>query len=333
MNLRFPGRSADADESSRQLARDVDWLPRARLRSGGRGDRLLWALTVTTACVLAAAAGLAVWGRHGDLVDLRMFSASKAPERAPTDRPPASAAPAAPAQTVRTVTPSATPPQSSTSQEAVRRIETSPAPVRPQPVEEPPPREVTTIRTTPSGVPIDATTQREPVAEALPPIPLPSAPPPAPQRSASAGSVEISPPPPPVRNPEPFRPQDLPGFNQAPGFDGSLDSPPPPAREVARSAPPERAAPSPASSPSPSPATGGRVAVYLDEYPDQKAAAAALPQKSGAYGKIIGSAGKLTYTRRNGDWRLRVSNLDRATAEALCAKLRGAGAPCSVGPN
>ncbi len=75
------------------------------------------------------------------------------------------------------------------------------------------------------------------------------------------------------------------------------------------------------------------MAVYLDEYPDQKAAAAALPQKSGAYGKIIGSAGKLTYTRRNGDWRLRVSNLDQATAEALCAKLRGAGAPCSVGPN
>ncbi|MBX9759500.1 MAG: SPOR domain-containing protein [Beijerinckiaceae bacterium] len=48
----------------------------------------------------------------------------------------------------------------------------------------------------------------------------------------------------------------------------------------------------------------------------------------------MGSAGKLTYSRRGGDaWRLRVTNLDQATAEAVCAKLKGAGAPCTVGPN
>jgi hypothetical protein len=76
------------------------------------------------------------------------------------------------------------------------------------------------------------------------------------------------------------------------------------------------------------------VSVYLDAYPDQKAAAAALSQKSGAYGRAIGSAGKLTYTRRNGDsWRLRVGNLDQSTAEAMCVRLRSAGAPCSIGPN
>jgi hypothetical protein len=76
------------------------------------------------------------------------------------------------------------------------------------------------------------------------------------------------------------------------------------------------------------------VAIYLDEFEDQKAAAAGLNQKQGAYAPLIGSAGRLTYSRRLGNtWRLRVTNLDQTTAEALCAKLKGAGAPCAVGPN
>jgi hypothetical protein len=107
---------------------------------------------------------------------------------------------------------------------------------------------------------------------------------------------------------------------------------PPPERTPAILNPP--AAPQRTAALTPPPAPGAKVSVYLDEYPDQKAAAAALSQKSGAYGKAIGSGGKLTYTRRNGDsWRLRVSNLDQAAAEAMCVRLRSAGAPCSVGPN
>lgn len=80
-------------------------------------------------------------------------------------------------------------------------------------------------------------------------------------------------------------------------------------------------------------APGETAAVYLDAYPDQKAAAAALKTAQAKYGPYIG-ANRLTYTRRNGaGWRLRVGNLDPAAAEAICAKVKAAGQTCGVGPN
>ena len=80
-------------------------------------------------------------------------------------------------------------------------------------------------------------------------------------------------------------------------------------------------------------APGARVAVYLDQYPDQRSAAAALKTAQAKVGPYIG-ANRLTYTRRNGGaWRLRVGNLDLAAAEAICARVRAAGQTCAVGPN
>jgi len=92
-------------------------------------------------------------------------------------------------------------------------------------------------------------------------------------------------------------------------------------------APPEKPAPRPAVAP------GARVAVYLDQYPDQRSAAAALKTAQAKVGPYIG-ANRLTYTRRNNaDWRLRVGNLAPAAAEAICAKVKAAGQTCAVGPN
>ncbi|MFN3889313.1 MAG: hypothetical protein ACK4MV_02865 [Beijerinckiaceae bacterium] len=322
MSVKLSGGPPGAGDPPPAAADDIHWLPRSRLRSGGRGDRLLAGLTILTAAVLASAAGVAAWSRHGDLVSPQIFTADKAPDRAPAARAPV--APPPPAPVVRTVTP----PRASPAPPVVERFEARADPI-PAPAAESaapaPAREAPTIRMTPEGEVLAAAPQRlasapEPSSpppasaapqepsEPLPPIPLSSAPPAAPPAPAS------------------LKAQDLPGFNP----DVATD-PPKPVREAARA---ERPAPQPAPAVSPPPASSdGKVAVYLDEYPDQKAAAAGLSQKSGAYGKYIGSAGKLTYTRRNGDWRLRVSNLDRSTAEALCEKLKGAGAPCSVGPN
>jgi hypothetical protein len=263
----------------------VRWLPRSRLRSARRGDRFLTGLTVVTACVLAAAAGLSAWNRHFDLDDLQSAAGDKVQDRAAIASV-ATAPPPTPAP-VRIISPQVpgAPAQPDT---AARFVE--PAPPL-ESVAAPPPSERVTIRTTPDGAPIVppsegpvvSTTNSSPPPEPSSPLSLMSAPPPAP--------VAVAP---------------------------AQPSAPAPQRTAAL----------------PTPSEGEKVAVYLDEYPDQKAAAAGLSQKSGAYGKHIGSAGKLTYTRRNGNtWRLRVSNLDQTTAEALCGKLKDAGAPCSVGPN
>lgn len=348
-----PPRAAESAQAQTDQARsdNVNWLPRSRLRSGRGGDRLLTALTVATAAVLAAAAGVAAWSRQGDFASLQMFASDKATERAPAARAPA--APPPPGPVVRSVTSSPAAPA------PADRPAASPARVAPPPAEAsappPSPAPVTTIRMTPEGAPVapapertastppesrlpqaspPAPLAREQVIEPVPPIPPSNAPPlalpsaaPAPPPAAAA-----APAPAPARSPAPFRPQDL-GFDQTP----PAEAPPAPARAASAAAdrgvvaatPPQRAAPPP-----PPAAPGEKVAIYLDEFPDQKAAAAALGQKAAAYGKFIGSAGKLTYSRKLGnEWRLRVSNLDQDAAQALCAKLTGAGAPCAVGPN
>ena len=117
----------------------------------------------------------------------------------------------------------------------------------------------------------------------------------------------------------------------SPALRPSLAAPAPepakPARE-ARVAPEQPAAP-----PQPPVASGEKAAVYFDEYPDQKAAAAALKTAQAKFGPHVG-ANKITYTRRNGaSWRLRVGNLEPAAAEAICAKVKAAGQTCAVGPN
>ncbi len=83
MSVRLFGRAASGDESAPAAPDNVDWLPRARLRSGGRGDRLLTGLIVVTASVLAAAAGFAAWSRHGDFAfqQSAATSATSAPAR------------------------------------------------------------------------------------------------------------------------------------------------------------------------------------------------------------------------------------------------------------
>ena len=94
-------------------------------------------------------------------------------------------------------------------------------------------------------------------------------------------------------------------------------------------APPEKPAPAPR----PPVAPGARAAVYLDQYPDQRSAAAALKGAQAKFGPSIG-ANRLTYARRaGGAWRLRVGHLDLAAAEAICARVKAAGHTCVVGPN
>ena len=103
MSVNISNNPQGADESAPPADR-VAWLPRARLRSGGRGDRALTVLTVLTAAVLAAAAGVAAYARHSeflafDLASLQIFSGEgKAVDRAPAPVQP-------PPPTVRTVAP------------------------------------------------------------------------------------------------------------------------------------------------------------------------------------------------------------------------------------
>ena len=322
----------------------MDWLPRARLRSGGRGDKLLTGLIVVTASVLAAAAGFAAWSRHGDFTG-QQSAATSQPARvaaAPAAQTPAPTSPPAPAPVRNVAAAPSAPPAAApsvTPSEPQGDPAASRVTMRAEPVQTTTAAPVTTIRTTPSGVPIEPTREtvaaanpapveisRPPVRDVAPPIP-PEAPPQPPIPLASA---------PRTVSPAPLTTFSAGTFDVLPaiGGDSPVGNAPPPSGVRAQTN--ERAAPAPqrtaAATPPPA-ATGGRVAVYMDGYPDQKAAAAALSQKSGAYSKYIGSAGRLTYTRRGNDWRLRVSNLDQATAEAICARMQGSGAPCSVGPN
>lgn len=344
MSVRIFGRASSGDESAQAAPENVDWLPRARLRSGGRGDRLLTGLIVVTASVLAAAAGFAAWSRHGDFTAQQ--SAATSTPSAPARQaiaPPAPPAPASAPAPVRNVAaaPSAPPvaapsvvPGEPREDAAASRVT-----MRAEPVQTTTAAPVTTIRTTPSGVPIE-TTRATVAAAAPPPVeisppPMRDAAPPIPPAAPAQAPIPLASAPRPASG-APLTNFSAGTFDVLPAIvgDSPVGNAPPPSGVRAQSN--ERAAPATqrtaAATPPPT-SSGGRVAVYMDGYPDQKAAAAALSQKSGAYSKYIGSAGRLTYTRRGNDWRLRVSNLDQATAEAICARMQGSGAPCSVGPN
>ncbi len=329
-------RAASDDDVEKPQPENVNWLPRSRLRAGGRGDFLLTALMVATLSVLAAAAGFAAWSRHGGEEASTTIVSEKAPERATVARAPAVPAASSPTP-VRNVSAIAAAPAALPSD--VRAP--APAPTAlPAPAALPATAApAATIRIDSSGAPVNPTVRStqiarmEPPAEIVPPSDSPQTPvAPAPLPRFSAGNFEA---PAPLAGVSDWAP---PAAPSAPARSG------PPARsDLTRAAPPPERAPlasSPAPAPqrtaalTPPPAAGAKVSVYLDAYPDQKAAAAALSQKSGAYGKAIGSGGKLTYTRRKGDsWRLRVSNLEQSAAVAMCVRLKSAGAPCSIGPN
>ena len=348
MGVNVSGRPNGGDESDAPPVEGVAWLPRARLRSGARGDRLLTSLTILTACVLATAAGVAAYARHGDLVSfdlasLQIFSGEqKTPERAPLAVQP-------PPPTVRTVAPAPQPSLRGTTQpepparaevEAPRRsservmpdgsLAPPPASLAPEPAREPkrlaagpdpaPPAPRPPV-TTPTAIERpEPVRPPAPVFDPVPPIPSSTASAPSVPPTAFAPSQQIAAPAP--------RPPETP----APAARAAAPQPPAQPRQPVVVASSQPAAPArEAAAPAPA---GGKVAIYLDEFDDQKAAAAGLTQKQGKYAPLIGSAGKLTYSRRLGNaWRLRVSNLDQSTAEAVCAKLKGAGAPCAVGPN
>lgn len=328
------GRQTSGEKAEMPQSESVQWLPRSRLRSGGRGDFMLTMLMVATVSVLAVAAGFAAWSRHegsgsqgGELASSSTMP-DKGPDRASAARAPAvpTTSPPAPVRNASAIPIGPAAPPSD-----VRAPAPSPAAVAAAPA--------ATVRIDSSGAPINPPLPPTQTARTEPPVdiaPAPASPPPpvapAPVPRFSAGSFEA---PPQLAGVSDWAPP-------APSAAAPVRSEPAAPRDLTRAAlTPERAAPSsPAPAPqrtaalTPPPAPGARVSVYLDEYPDQKAAAAALSQKSGAYGRAIGPGGKLTYTRRNGDsWRLRVSNLDQAAAEAMCVRLRSAGAPCSIGPN
>lgn len=327
------GRKLLDDDLGKTQSEAVNWLPRSRLRSGGRGDFLMNALTVATVCVLAAAAGFAAWSRHGDDSAPAASAASRPPERLTVARAPA--APTAPVAPTPAVAPAP-------AVAPVRNVVTAPSASPLPPASIVAGAESTGApRASASAPPVSI----EPRVETVPPSEAPPRPvAPAPLTNFSAGSFESLPPlagvadwapPPPAPTPSPAAPPASPSRpDPTPPRDLSgaarSQQAPPAANQPTPVAPtPQRAA-----ALTPPPAAGAKVSIYLDEYPDQKSAAAALSQKSSAYGRAIGSGGKLTYTRRNGDaWRLRVGNLDRSAAEAMCARLKSAGAPCSIGPN
>lgn len=182
-------------------------------------------------------------------------------------------------------------------------------------------------------------------------------------RSAPASRLPVqapSPSPASLLSPVPLAPVSLAPASLAPrpvveAVDGALPvpsdvaaAPAPPEPEPLEAVAPPSAVAAPAKAPASDPrvapekpapalrppvAPGARVAVYLDQYPDQRSAAAALKTAQAKVGPYIG-ANRLTYTRRNGGaWRLRVGNLELAAAEAICARVRAAGQTCAVGPN
>lgn len=345
MNVKVSPRAPGADDPA-YGADDVNWLPRARLRAGARRRNLLKTLIFMTVCLLVAAAGFAAWTSQGEFA--KFLSADKSSQRAPAPRaqpqpqpqpPSVQTAAQTPAisQPVRSVTPGAAAPPRPVQADARPPAETRPAPEVSAPEAQ---RPVANLRLTADGqvLPADST-----AASAAAPVPvIPLVPPPAVDlpHPIALGSAPPSAQIPPQASAPPSAPLALGSAaprTPEPAF--TLDAP----REVdrqARAAPPRvepPASPAPqrvAAAPAFTPPPGSKVAIYLDEYPDQKAAAAGLSQKAGAYGRHIGSAGKLTYSRRLGnEWRLRVGNLDQAEAQALCAKLSGAGAPCAIGPN
>lgn len=230
----------------------IRWLPASRVRPKAGGDRLILSLSIATAAVLAAAAGIATWDRRSDVPPALIRAAPTSPA------PPSPAAPS-------------------------KEAGAGPAPAS------------STASSTASWPAVPA-----PPVPAL--VPAASAPP------APALLEALAPPAPVIVAPEP-------ASSRSP----ASESP----------APPDQPAPAPR----PPVAPGARAAVYLDPYPDQKSAAAALRGAQAKFGPYIG-ANRLTYARRNGGaWRLRVGNLDTEAAEAICARVRAAGHACAVGPN
>lgn len=75
---------------------------------------------------------------------------------------------------------------------------------------------------------------------------------------------------------------------------------------------------------------GATWAVYLDRFPDQRAAAAQINALQGKYGPYLGGK-RLTYTRSGDGWAVRASGLTEESAGQVCDKVRKAGSACSIG--
>ncbi len=75
---------------------------------------------------------------------------------------------------------------------------------------------------------------------------------------------------------------------------------------------------------------GATWAVYFDQFPDMKAAAAQINALQGKYGPHLGGR-SLTYAKAGAGWRMRVSGLTSEAAETICGKVKSAGNACSVG--
>lgn len=316
MNVKFSGGPPRVVETARKQGDNVEWLPRARLRSGMRRDRLITGLTILIAAVLALAAGVAAWSRHDGAASVQVTSADQTDSADKTVEQAPAVSASAP------VVPEASPFAESEAAPVVTAATPAPQPAQPEVAEASRPSEAPSVFSpapwSPLTPPAPQQAPDEPAPERV--VAAPAEPEPEPAPSSPSGAATLADAPEPV---EP--PAAIPGEMVT-----ASDPPLPPPREVEPDLTPQRTAALAA----PAAPAGGKVAVYLDEFSDQKAAAAGLAQKAPAYSPLIGSAGKLTYSRRNSNvWRLRVSNLDQATAEALCGKFKGAGAPCSVGPN
>lgn len=75
---------------------------------------------------------------------------------------------------------------------------------------------------------------------------------------------------------------------------------------------------------------GATWSVYLDSFPDQRAAAAQINALQSKYSPHLGGR-RLTYTRKGENWLMRASGLTQEAADQVCEKVRKAGSACSVG--
>lgn len=345
MNVRHSSRGEG--QEGLESADGIAWLPRARLRAG-RGDRLIFGLLIGVVVSLALAAALAFHERGQNFAG-RQYQAlaterqtaqrrAAAPLRSPARVEPANdaaagrgvrAEPAPPAPLASPASPAhAAPPFA------------LPSPAEPPPIPGAPPSGATPVAVSdsapePAWRDAPATTaatapETAPVPRVVQPAPEstpPAEPAPAPV-FAAAPVPQVAPP---EADPAPE--------SADPEVARALADAPPPPRRPAKLAAVEARAPDPAPNSAPAAApvggapAGGRAAVYLDTFPDQKAAAAGLQARAAKYAPLIGGS-RVTYSRRSANaWRLRVSNLDPPAAQAMCARIKAAGLECEVGPN